>query len=373
MNKYIYWVVVIQCPVYESIFSAFILFTPFLSFLFRWAMSSSADNSIWRLNYNNTSPFSKSWSLALISIYALIVAVSLIVSWVINRTYESCYNTYDTTYDAERCNATQLSIGQRLYSAKFAYSVMNPFNYTQQPLLCAPNMDDGTTLVFYTTPFLPQLKYNITVNCQDGLNMSLVDHTLWSMNLIVRDWTNTIRDNYRCTRQHTLCCTDTTNTTCSYDCSSSSDAEDIVALQIKNPQTTTFNIYSASHQCHTDLTQNMTSELASMIRDDIPSIDIQAPFQCRMCSNLDREGWALFWLMVVGCISIVSFGLRVITVIAKFIYVGRLEDSARQSTVLDDLEVARMQQQHRQPSSFAQQGSKNDDDYSSTTMLLKSS
>ena len=116
----------------------------------------------------------------------------------------------------------------------------------------------------------------------------------------------------------------------------------------------------------------MTSELATMIQDDIPSIDIQAPFQCRVCSNLDREGWALFWLMVVGCISIVSFGLRVITVIAKFIFVGRLEDSTRNSRALDDLELARMQQQ-QQSTSRRQGGSKNDDDYTSTSMLLKSS
>lgn len=285
--------------------------------------------------YNQTGDFNTRWTILLYGTYILIATVAVIVSYFANHEYQNCSNTLNTVYDERQCEPLQMMSGQYMFSQRWTYYLLDNVNYTQQPITnCRSDMQNGTTLMFFQTPFVPYVKYNITLNCDHGFNLQVVNNNLWSVYMFLRDQVDSVRKNYKCSIHNALCCSDSSNTSCSYNCTSS--GEDIIGFQIKDPAATNANIYSASRQCHTYLMKNISDALGKIVEADATQIHIDANFKCYECVTVKREGWPLLWLMVVGCISIVSLAVRVSAFVAKYFYLKAVEynEINKESTLL---------------------------------------
>lgn len=70
---------------------------------------------------------------------------------------------------------------------------------------------------------------------------------------------------------------------------------------------------------------NISNALGRIVENDASQTQMDANFKCYECVTVKREGWPLLWLMVVGCISIVTLAVRIATLVAKYFYLKAIE------------------------------------------------
>jgi hypothetical protein len=243
---------------------------------------------MFRLSFNITNNFNQKWSIIILSANVFACIIALIAGYIINRTYQSCFISLENNYN-NKCEPYKLLPGELISSELFYYTITNTFNYTQESFSCMSDMSNGTTVLFYQSVYIPTIAYNISVYCDNGLNMLVNNNKLWSTNSLLKSKTDSIRTTYLCNHStHELCCNDVSNQTCTKNCTGTEDS--ITGFQIKNPNNTIYNVYSFSSECHTPLLLELSNTLGSMINDDLRNFTIDGQYNCEQCITVSRQG-----------------------------------------------------------------------------------